>query len=197
MRNEKGQFIKGMSSWNKGKKMTYKHGMFGKKHTLETRKKMSESQQGHIAWNSGMALGLYGTRFYKIWQNMKTRCYNSKTIDYSRYGGRGIIVCKEWKTFQGFHKDMFFSYKTELTLDRIDNNKGYSKENCRWATRKEQAQNTRNIDGAKKYTFNGITKTIREWAEKIGIKRTTLSNRLQSHNWNIEKALTFGGNFYE
>lgn len=84
---------------------------------------------------------------------------------------------------------MFSSYKRGLSLDRIDNNKGYFKENCRWATAKEQANNTIKIERALRYTYLGITKTIKEWAEIIGIKRTTLDKRLRVYKWPIGRAL--------
>lgn len=129
------------------------------------------------------------TKLKALWSGMKTRCSNRNRVDYMRYGGRGINVSKEWLIFNNFWKDMQDTYKSGYTLERIDNNKGYSKENCYWATRKEQANNTRSIDKARKYTFNNMTKTIRQWAELMGIKRTTLDMRLRHYNWPIEKAL--------
>ncbi|KKN11690.1 hypothetical protein LCGC14_1023970 [marine sediment metagenome] len=147
-------------------------------------------KKGYTPWNAGLAMGVYGTPFYKTWVNMKTRCYNANSPDYKRYGGRGIEVCVRWKdSFVNFYLDMYSTYKKKLTLDRIDNNKNYSPDNCRWATRKEQARNTRNIDRAKKITFRGEAKTIREWAEKFGIKRTTLDARINIYGWSIENAL--------
>jgi hypothetical protein len=139
---------------------------------------------------------LYGTHLYRVWSNMKNRCNNCKSNDYKRYGGRGIKVCEEWNSFRNFFNDMGDSCKEELTLDRINNNGNYCKENCRWATAKEQALNTRNIDRAKKYKFNGISKTIKEWAEQFGIKRTTLDMRLRQYKWSMEKSLILGGGSY-
>ena len=185
---EKYTFQKGQIPWNKGKKMTYKHGFLGKKHTSESKKKMSIALMGRTVWNKGEAMGVYGTPFYKVWQNIKTRCYNKNTSDYKRYGGRGIRVCKRWHNFKSFYKDMFDSYKKGLTIERIDNNKNYSRENCRWATRREQANNTRHIKRAKKYCYKGIEDTIKNWANYLGIKRSTLDMRLRSYNWSIEKA---------
>jgi hypothetical protein len=124
---------------------------------------------------------------------MKTRCLNKKSPNYQGYGSRGISVCDKWLTFGGFIEDMKGSYREGLTIERINNNSNYCKENCRWATRAEQARNTRNIEKAAKYTFNGKTKTIREWAEDTGIKRTTLDMRLRHYKWPISKAL--GGIF--
>jgi hypothetical protein len=109
---------------------------------------------------------------------------------YERYGGRGITVCDRWKEFANFYDDMSPTYSDELTLDRTDNSKGYSPENCKWSTRKEQAMNTRKYLNAIGYTFNGVTKTTSQWAEEMGIKRTTLDMRLRKYNWPLEKALT-------
>ena len=147
-------------------------------------------KKGHIPWNNGKALGLYGTSFYKSWVNMKTRCSNPNSKDnYKRYGARGIQVCPEWEPFEGFYKDMFPSYEIGLTLDRINNNDGYFKENCRWATRKEQANNTRIIEKALRYSYEGVEDTVKNWAGFFGIKRTTLDARLRVYKWSIEKAL--------
>lgn len=123
-------------------------------------------------------------------RNMHTRCENPKDIGFHRYGGRGIVICNEWKNFDNFYNDVSPTYRSGLTLDRINNNGNYCKENCRWITKKEQARNTRNIERAKHFTYKGITKTIREWAETVGIKRKTLSMRLLGYNWTIEKSLT-------
>ena len=133
------------------------------------------------------------SKFYRAWVNMKSRCTNKKLSDYSRYGGRGIKVCKEWNTFDGFIKDMLPTYQDSLTLDRIDNSGNYCKENCRWATVKEQAQNTRNVSRANHVIFNGVSRTIRELAEQFGIKRTTLGMRLQKYICTLEKSLGIGG----
>ena len=138
---------------------------------------------------------MYGSRLYWVWSGMKSRCYNPKDIGFSRYGGRGIVVCNEWQYFGRFLDDMKKTYKPDLTLDRIDNNGNYNKKNCRWATRKEQAQNTRNVEKALRITFNGITQTIKGWSKQAGIKRTTLRMRVMEYNWPIEKALTKGGHF--
>lgn len=88
--------------------------------------------------------GMSRTRIYRAWSNMKVRCYKKRFIGYKDYGGRGIRVCDRWKdSFENFWEDMNVSYRDNLTLDRIDNDKGYSKENCKWATTKEQNNNKR------------------------------------------------------
>lgn len=84
-----------------------------------------------------------GTRPYRIWAKLKSRCNNPNEVNYERYGGRGITVCDEWMKFDNFWKDMKVTYEDNLSIDRINNNDGYYKENCKWSTPKEQAANRR------------------------------------------------------
>ena len=132
---------------------------------------------------------LYNSSMYQSWYNMKTRCTNKKSPSYYGYGARGITICEKWNTFSGFLDDMQDSYVKGLTIERINNNGNYEPSNCKWATKTEQARNTRNTERAMKITFNNETKTIREWAEEYGIKRRTLSNRIMYLGWSIEKSL--------
>lgn len=120
-------------------------------------------------------------RFYCLFKTIKTRCNNKKRIVFNDYGGRGIKC--EWDAFDDFRGDMYKSYLRHIkiygikntTIDRRDNNKGYSKANCRWATRQEQSKNTRrNIN----LTFKGKTMCLMDWAKKLGINRTTIKSRL-------------------
>lgn len=134
--------------------------------------------------------GLSNTRLHKIWHSMYCRCYYPTTNQYKNYGGRGIKVCEEWKHTQGFINFYNWAinngYKENLTLDRIDNNKGYCPENCRWKTPKEQSNNRRNNVC---YTFNGETKTSKQWCELYNVSQTTLLDRLK-RGWTLEQALT-------
>lgn len=134
--------------------------------------------------------GLSNTRLHKIWHSMYCRCYYTSTNQYKNYGGRGIKVCEEWKHIQGFINFYNWAinngYKETLTLDRIDNNKGYCPSNCRWITPKEQSNNRRNNVY---YTFNGETKTSKQWCELYNISQTTLSDRLK-RGWTLQQALT-------
>lgn len=130
--------------------------------------------------------GMSKTRPYRIWRIMKQRVTNIQDKDYERYGGRGIKVSSSWLSFESFWKDMGGSYQDNLTLDRIDNNGNYSKENCRWVTQKEQANNRRNNHII---SYKGNNLTLSQWAKITGIKRHTIANRIKG-GWSIEKALT-------
>lgn len=128
--------------------------------------------------------GMTGTPERESWAQMKSRCRNPNNSNYHNYGGRGIDFCARWEKFENFFKDMGHR-PTGFSLDRIDNNKGYSKKNCRWANSKIQMRNTRaNVF----ITYGGETKTVSEWAEFLGIKDPTLRARLFAMNWSIKKA---------
>lgn len=132
--------------------------------------------------------GMKGTRLYRIWAGMKDRCLNHKSKYWHMYGGRGIDVCDEWKnSFESFmYWSMSNGYKDDLTIDRIENDKGYYPSNCRWATYKEQENNRRNN---RLIQFGGETHTISEWEEITGIDSCLISQRLY-YGWSIERALT-------
>lgn len=128
------------------------------------------------------------TRLYKIWSSMKTCTENERVKSYKDYGGRGIYICKEWKdSFLSFKQwALNHGYQNDLTIDRIDNEKGYFPENCRWVNRTVQNSNKRNNHYL---SFQGQTKTLTEWAKEYGLKRATIRTRLKL-GWDIEKALT-------
>lgn len=116
--------------------------------------------------------GMYATRIYRIWGAMKQRCTNPNAYAYTRYGGSGITIDPTWYTFEGFYKDMSEGYKDGLTLDRTDGTKGYNKDNCRWATRREQSSNLKNNVFVE---FEGEVFCAAELARKLGVNRTTIS----------------------
>ena len=129
--------------------------------------------------------GMIKTKVYSCWHSMKDRCLNKDNQNYKNYGSRGIKVCKEWMEFKNFYKDMGDAPKNK-SLDRVNNNKGYYKSNCRWSTRTEQQNNTRkNIF----LTYRNETKTVSQWAVKLNINKYTIFTRLR-RNFSIEKALT-------
>jgi len=126
-------------------------------------------------------------RLYRIWGNMKQRCYNPNNTVYDRYGKRGIQICDEWRTsFKSFAEWANANgYTDEMTIDRIDNDGNYCPENCRLASRKEQANNRSDNN---LITYNSKTQTVMQWAEELGIDHRTLWARLQK--WPAERALS-------
>jgi hypothetical protein len=131
------------------------------------------------------------TRLYVTWHNMKQRCENPRNAEFSRYGRRGITVCEEWaNSFEAFRNwALANGYRDDLTIEREDNDGPYSPDNCRWATQKEQANNTRKT---RFLTHNGQTRSVSEWARILGINQSTLNMRLNKYNWSVEKALSEG-----
>lgn len=134
--------------------------------------------------------GLAGTDrhpLYSTWVHMNQRCANPSNRNFADYGGRGITVCERWRGEHGFEN--FLADMGErppgTTLDRRDNDRGYSPENCRWATRVEQTRNTR---ANRLITVDGETLTLAEWADRAQIPVTTLHHRL-SHGWSEEAAV--------
>lgn len=125
-------------------------------------------------------------RSYSRWWYMHQRCYNPRFRDYKWYGARGIKVCAQWGTFAAFHADMGDAPKGK-SLDRIDNDKDYCPENCRWATQKEQTRNTR-----RNYwiTANGETMLCTDWAIRLGTTSRTITNRIRNCGWTEERAVT-------
>lgn len=125
--------------------------------------------------------GLYKHPLYKVWKDMKARCYNKNNANYNRYGGRGITIYTSWKTdFLTFYTwAILHEWKKGLTIDRIDNNGNYGPKNCRWATRKEQVNNT---SANLKIIAFGETKNLLQWAKdpRCKISRQGLKHRLDA-----------------
>ena len=131
--------------------------------------------------------GMFGTPLYCAWNNMKQRCFNTNSVLYKNYGGRGITVCEAWRDFVAFRDWALSSgYEEGLTIDRIDNNGDYTPENCRWTTYKEQLNNTRRTSMVK---FEGKMCRVLDLAEEYNIPREILRDRLNKSNWSIEKSL--------
>lgn len=141
-------------------------------------------KEGTLKWITKH--GMYGTRTNLSWNHMIQRCTNKKNLHFKDYGGRGIKITSEWLSFKNFLKDMGVC-PPNMTLGRIKNNKGYSKENCRWETRREQARNRRSSIFI---NFRNKKKLMIEWAEVLGLNYHTLYRRLFVHKWSYEKALT-------
>lgn len=126
------------------------------------------------------------TREYIIWSSMKLRCKNINNPCYKDYGGRGITYDPSWEKFENFWYDMGETYKNNLTLERIDNDKGYYKDNCKWACRKEQGRNRRT---SVMITYKDATKCLSDWARFYNINRGTLYSRVIEMGWDFDKAV--------
>lgn len=132
--------------------------------------------------------GLSKTRIYQTWIHMKQRCHNKNSTDYKNYGGRGIFVCDEWRSnFLNFYNwAMDNGYSENLTIERIDVNKGYSPDNCTWIPMEEQSNNKQKTI---RYTINGETKTAKDWAKIYNIPLETLHARVGDYGMKPEEAV--------
>ncbi len=133
-------------------------------------------------------------RLYGVWRGMIDRCNNPKSPFYYRYGGRGISVCDKWQySYKSFREWAYASgynekaQKWECTIDRVNNNAGYSPDNCIWRTLKQQCNNRSSNHFVE---YNGESHTLTEWSELTGIKKDTLRRRIFVYNWTVERALT-------
>lgn len=136
---------------------------------------------------------LHGTRPYNIWIRMKDRCYNTNAEKYKVYGGRGIIVCDEWRNdFINFYNWAINNgYSDKLSIDRIDVNGNYEPSNCRWATSIEQGRNKQNT---LYYTIKGVTKPFREWCEIYKVNYKVAHNRLKKYGEKDTDKIFYQGN---
>lgn len=146
--------------------------------------------------------GLKNTPFYNAWRNLFPRCVNPKNPNYKHYGARGITICEDWYDFRNFIRDMYELYEYHVEnygsgtkncqIDRIDNNKGYYKDNCRWVTASVNCKNRRKynrIGNAIYIEYKGKRQYIKDWAKELGIGYQTLIYRLRRAKWPVEKAL--------
>ena len=132
------------------------------------------------------------TKLFRVWYGILERCYNNRIMSYKNYGARGISVCKEWRdSYQSFHSwAMVSGYREGLSIDRIDNNGGYEPGNCRWCSKKEQAQNRRsNVF----INYMGDSKTISQWESILGFGREIIRSRLL-RGWSVNDALSVKAN---
>ena len=162
-----------------------------KDHLLDRKKLNCGNHRQSITMN-----GTKHSRLYGVWVDMKTRCYNQNNKNYPLYGGRGIQVCDAWLGNNGFRN--FYQWAIEngyreditkrnnITLDRIDPDKGYTPLNCRWVSMKVQNNNRRNNHPI---TINGETHNLTEWAEITGVSQSLISARICKLGWNEERAV--------
>ena len=149
-------------------------------HLLDGSVKSCGCKQG--SWTHGMR----NTPEYSSWNSLKDRCLNPNRKGFATYKDRG--VCDRWiKSFENFYLDMGPRPSLKHTIDRINNSKGYSPENCRWALPPQQARNkTNNVN----LTFQGKTQCLADWAEELDINPITLHARIRRYGWSVERALT-------
>lgn len=131
--------------------------------------------------------GLYKHIHYKRWSGIMERCYNKRSQAYCNYGGRGIIVCKDWHDVSTFINELPDNYFKGAEIDRIDNDGNYEPNNVRWATSSENCDNRRT---GRYIEFNGKTQSLNAWAKELYIHEMTLKSRLDNSGYSIEKAFT-------
>ncbi len=124
---------------------------------------------------------------YTSWDAMVQRCTNSKNGAYKDYGGRGITICKRWHTFENFLADMGERPSRELSIERIENNKGYYSENCKWGAKKIQQNNTRRNHYL---VYRTQKMTISQWADELNISVNTIYTRINTLGWDVERTLS-------
>jgi hypothetical protein len=140
---------------------------------------MTRLTHGHAARKNSKT-----TRAYMAWQNMKRRCVDPNRREFKNYGGRSLGFDREWESFDSFLRDMG-EPPAGTSLDRKDNSRGYSKDNCRWATKRQQVLNTRRN---RTITHRGVSLTLFEWAEKLKINYSTLRARID-RGWSLDRAM--------
>ena len=150
-------------------------GCYNLQRVQETHTRHGQSKRGQVS------------KEYNTYAAMLSRCYNPNNKKYVDYGGRGILVCSKWlQSFENFYADMGSKPTPEYTIDRVDNDAGYSPENCRWATQSEQCRNRRSN---RMIEYKGELKTLIDWSETVEIEWKVLDDRLR-RKWPIERAFT-------
>jgi hypothetical protein len=149
---------------------------------------LGRENQRKSATKSGYHVGGRSITAFRRWNEMMRRCHSENHIGYQNYGGRGIDVAPEWHSFDNFYRDMGDPPKGKQ-LDRIDNDRGYSKENCRWAT---QTENCRNKSNNRTFIVDGERLTLSECAERFQLPANTIRGRL-SRGWPLDRALGRSG----
>lgn len=144
-------------------------------------RKQTAAKQGRLNASHRMT----GTPTYRSWRAMHERCLDPSSKRYCDYGGRGISVCSEWRSFESFYSDMGVRPRG-ATLGRVDNDAGYCKANCAWQGRLPQARNRRNN---RLLAYKGRTMCLSQWDEELGHPRGCLTQRLRL-GWSVERALT-------
>lgn len=126
------------------------------------------------------------TKEWLAWYGMIVRCRDKRSSIYFRYGGRGIVVCQRWNSYENFLADMGRMPAPGYTIERNNNDAGYSPENCRWATRTEQANNRRT---SRFLTLGGISRTAAQWSRVLGLAQSNIIAR-KGRGWSDEATLT-------
>lgn len=125
---------------------------------------------------------------YSAWKNMNYRCFNPEHERFKDYGGRGLTVAQEWLDFETFYVWAIENGHEEgLSLERMDNNKGYNPSNCTWKTIEEQNRNRRNVH---EITIDGVTKNAEDWCRALNLNPNTFRTRYNTYGWDIIKSLT-------
>lgn len=149
-------------------------GCFNREVTSQARTKHGENRSNKLQ-----------SKEYRAWRAMRSRCGNPRDTKFKYYGGRGITVCKRWVKFENFLEDVGRAPSSRHTLERKNNDRGYSKRNCTWATRHAQHRNTRSNVWV---TYRGRRMILADWSRKLGIHYLTLRQRLQ--RWGVARAFT-------
>lgn len=132
--------------------------------------------------------GMSKTRLYRIWESMITRCTNKANVSYKLYGAKGVTICDEWRKFQPFAEwSLSHGYDDTLTIDRIDNSKGYEPSNCRWVDLSDQANNR---SCTLYFEKDGQRKPLAKWCKELGVDYRLVYNRVHKMGWSFERAIS-------